>query len=161
TKAFADGAIEELAQASKRIRHCLNQLTDRQIWSRQDEARNSIGNLILHLCGNLRQWAVSSIGGATDIRNPPTDFSERRAIPKSELLQLLDATVKQATDALHSLNVENLMRVRPIQDYQITGLAVIFHTTCHFWGHTQEIISMARSLLGDSYRFFGRSASSH
>src|SRR5690242_6929139 len=117
TKAFAENAVEELNQASKRLRHCLNQLTDEQIWPRQDESRNSIGNLILHLCGNLRQWAVSSIGGAANIRNRPQEFSERRAIPKSEPLQLLDTTVDQATDALHSLTVENLMRIRPIQDY--------------------------------------------
>jgi len=161
TSAIASAASEELAQATKRIHHCLNQLTDDQIWSRPHDSRNSIGNLILHLCGNLRQWVVSAIGGAPDIRNRPEEFSQRQIIPKSDLLNLLDTTVQQATTALNNLTPENLLRIRPIQDFQVTGLTAAFHTTCHFQGHTQEIISMTRTLLGDAYRFFGRSATSH
>ena len=73
----AAAANQELTNAFDRIRHCLGQLSDEQVWQRESEAMNSIGNLILHLCGNVRQWIVSGIGGAKDVRQRPNEFSER------------------------------------------------------------------------------------
>jgi len=73
-----------LTKALDRIKHCLGQLTDEQIWRRESDAMNSIGNLILHLCGNLRQWIVAGIGAEKDVRQRPKEFSERGPIPKAE-----------------------------------------------------------------------------
>ena len=78
----AAAASQELTKALERIKHCLGQLTDEQIWQREAESMNSIGNLILHLCGNLRQWIVAGIGGEQDLRRRPNEFSERGAISK-------------------------------------------------------------------------------
>ena len=75
-------ASHELGQALGKIEHCVNQLTEEQVWWRPDESQNSIGNLILHLRGNLRQWIVSGLGGAKDERNRPLEFSERDSVPK-------------------------------------------------------------------------------
>jgi len=52
-----------------KIKHCLGQLTDEQVWWRPQESMNSIGNLVLHLCGNVCQWIVAGIGGAPDVRD--------------------------------------------------------------------------------------------
>jgi len=160
-KAVTASAANELSAAMNKVQHCLHQLSDEQIWSRENESRNSIGNLILHMSGNLRQWIVSGIGGAKDVRDRPREFAERRLIARAGLLEQLEFTVRQAIDALQSIDAENLMRIRPVQDRQLTGLAAVFNTTCHFWGHTQEIIHMTRTLLGDAYQFKGRSATSH
>ena len=75
-------AAHELDSALLRIKHCLGQLTDDQVWRRSQPSLNSIGNLILHLCGNLRQWIVAGLGGAPDERNRPAEFSERGVVPK-------------------------------------------------------------------------------
>ncbi len=52
--AVGAAAAHKLDSALERIQHCLGQLTDGQVWHRSQPGLNSIGNLILHLCGNLR-----------------------------------------------------------------------------------------------------------
>ena len=152
--AIAAEASDELGQALKRIEHCLKQLTDAQVWWRPDEFQNSIGNLILHLCGNLRQWIVSGLGGAPDERKRPDEFSERGPIPKADVLARLEVVVTESADVLSKLTAEEWLRVRRIQGFEVTGLAALFHTVPHFRGHTQEIIFRTRCLLGRKYEFF-------
>ena len=136
-----------------KIKHCLGQLTDEQVWWRPQEQLNSIGNLILHLSGNVRQWVVAGIGGAADVRERPREFSEREMIPKEELLGRLDAVVSAATAALAKMTAEDLLRVRRIQGFEVSGLKAIFDSVSHFKGHTQEIICLTRMQLGERYRF--------
>src|SRR5437588_11209034 len=93
--AVGSEASAALRDCFELIRHCLDQLTDEQVWQREGEDRNSIGNLILHLCGNVRQWLISGVGGAKDARDRPGEFSERGPIPKSELLKRLEAVVRE------------------------------------------------------------------
>jgi len=149
--AVAEAANQELTKALDRIKHCLGQLTDEQVWQREAESMNSIGNLILHLCGNLRQWIVAGIGGDRDVRQRPKEFSELGPISKTELLRRLDEVVANAHAAL--ARASDLMRTRCIQGFDVNGLEAIFDSVPHFRGHTQEIIHMTRSILGDAYRF--------
>ena len=145
--------IRELEEASKKIRHCVEQLTDDQVWWRAGDSQNSIANLILHLCGNIRQWIVSGIGGAGDVRDRPKEFSQRGPMPRENLLGQLDAAVGEAIGALSRITAADLLAMRPIQGFDVTGLAAIFHTLPHFRGHTQEIVHISRTLLGDRYKF--------
>ena len=87
----------ELTAAQATIKHCLGQLSDDQVWQRPHASMNSIGNLLLHLCGNLRWKFRAVIGGLPDDRDRPREFSERGPIPKAELLRRLDEVVA-ATD---------------------------------------------------------------
>ena len=146
-------AADEMESALDRIEHCLHQLNDDQIWSRTHRSLNSIGNLILHLCGNLRQWIVSGVGGAVDIRNRAAEFTERDAIPKETLLHSLETVVAEAKRTLSGVDAGQLATARTIQGFDVTGIAAIFNSIPHFRGHTQEIIHITRSLLGDAYAF--------
>jgi hypothetical protein len=83
--AVGTAAADELESALERIEHCLEQLNDEQVWVRSQPSLNSIGNLILHLCGNLRQWIVAGVGGSPDVRNRPAEFAERGPVPKEDL----------------------------------------------------------------------------
>jgi len=150
--ALGSAAGNELTSALARIKHCLGQLTDEQVWWRSRPSLNSIGNLILHLCGNVRQWLVAGLGGAADVRNRPAEFAERGPIPRAELLRQLGAVVDEARAALARQTARQLLDVRPIQGWQVTGLAAIFDSVPHFRGHAQEIVHMTRVQLGDAYR---------
>jgi hypothetical protein len=145
-------AAHELESALNRIKHCLGQLNDEQMWRRSQPSLNSIGNLILHLCGNLRQWIVSGVGGASDARNRPAEFAERGPIPKDELMRKLEAVVKEAKGVLAGVDARQLAEDRRIQGFDVTGVAAIFDSIPHFRCHTQEIVHMTRLLLGDAYR---------
>jgi hypothetical protein len=151
--AVGSEAAAEMTNALARIKHCLGQLSDEQVWRRSQPSLNSIGNLILHLCGNLRQWIVSGIGGATDIRNRHDEFAERGPIPKADLVRRLEIVVDEAKQALGRVTALQLLHVRRIQGFDVTGLAAIFDSVPHFRGHTQEIVHMTRSQLGDAYKF--------
>jgi hypothetical protein len=151
--AVGGAAAHELQSALDRIKHCLGQLDDEQVWRRSRPGLNSIGNLILHLCGNLRQWIVAGVGDASDVRNRPAEFAERGPIPKVELMRSLEAIVEEAKRVLAGVDVWRLTEVRRIQGFDVTGVAAVFDSVPHFRGHTQEIVHMTRLLLGDAYRF--------
>ena len=145
-------AGNELASALSRIKHCLEQLNDQQIWWRSQPALNSIGNLVLHLCGNVRQWIIAGIGGAEDVRHRPSEFSERGPIAKAELLRRLESIVDEAKAVLKRVTAEQLVAVRRIQGFNETALTALFNSVPHFRGHTQEIVHMTRLQLGDAYK---------
>src|ERR1700730_7861937 len=107
-------AAHELDSALNRIKHCLGQLNDEQAWRRSQPSLNSIGNLILHLCGNLRQWVVAGVGGASDVRNRPAEVDERGPIPTAELLRRLEMVVEEAKRVLANVDARQLTGVRRI-----------------------------------------------
>ena len=143
----------ELDDALRKIKHCVNQLTDDQVWWRPSESMNSVANLLLHLCGNLRQWIVSGVGGAADVRERQKEFDQRSSTPKTELIQQIESAVADAKMALSGTSAEELLRIRPIQGNDVTGMQAILHSAAHFRGHTQEVVHMTRCQLGDSYEF--------
>jgi hypothetical protein len=147
TQACLDGCLE-------RIGHCLGQLSDQQVWWRPRAEMNSIGNLVLHLTGNVRQWIVAGLGGAPNVRVRPQEFAERGPIPKAEIWRNLTAVVAAANEALSRTDAEQLLAPRRIQGYVVTGLGALFDSVPHFRGHTQEIICLTRLQLGDGYKFF-------
>lgn len=151
--AVGAAAAHELDSALDRIKHCLGQLTDDQVWHRSLPGLNSIGNLILHLCGNLRQWVVAGLGGTPDERNRPAEFAEQESVPKEELVRSLEVVVEEAKRVLAGVDARLLAELRRIQGFDVTGAAAIFDSVPHFRGHTQEIVHMTRLQLGDSYKF--------
>src|SRR5262245_18960627 len=112
----------ELGNALGRIGHCLEQLTDEQVWWRPAAGMNSIGNLLLHLTGNVRQWIVAGLGGAPDERDCPAEFSARGPLPKGDLWRALEETVEEARDALTGRPAGDWLRPRRIQGFEVTGL---------------------------------------
>jgi hypothetical protein len=153
TSAFVDAARKELAEALAKIRHCLAQLTDDDVWWRPNDKMNAIGNLVLHLCGNMRQWIISGVGGAADVRDRPAEFAQRQLIPSAELLKRLVDTVAEADQVIGRVDPANLVHVRKVQYGEPTGAGAIFHSVSHFVGHTQEIIYVTRLRTGEAYKF--------
>jgi hypothetical protein len=152
-QSVGQAAADELADAVSKIKHCLGQLSGEQVWWRPYPALNSIGNLVLHLCGNLRQWVVCGVGGGTDNRDRPKEFSGRGPMPKAELLRQLDEIVGHAQAALVVVTSDHILENRRIQATDPTVISAIFHRVPHFRGHTQEIVPLTRIQLGDDYRF--------
>jgi hypothetical protein len=144
---------DELAQGLDRIRHCLDQLAEEQVWWRPAEGMNSIGNLLLHLAGNVRQWVVAGVGGALDDRYRQGEFDERGPLPKAELLRKLEGTLAEARAAMGRQSADDWQRVRRVQGFEVTGFAAALHSVAHFRGHQQEIVHLTRTQLGDRYRF--------
>ena len=151
--AFRGAMRNEVREGFHRIEHCLRQLDDAQVWWRPAPEMNSIANLMLHLSGNLRQWIVSGVGGAPDVRDRPLEFADRSGRPRAELLETLRSAVRDADDVISRLTAQRLAQPRRIQGFDANMLAAVFSSVAHFRGHTQEIIHMTRARLGEAYRF--------
>jgi len=148
-----EGARGGLAKGLKKIRHCVDQLSDDQVWWRSRPEMNSIANLMLHLAGNLRQWIVSGIGGAPDVRDRPGEFADRSGAPKAKVLAKLEAVIRECDAVLARLGPDDLVARRRIQGFDVTVTGALFDVIPHLQGHVQEIIHMTREQLGDAYQF--------
>ena len=137
-----------------KIERSLELLTDEQIWWRANPQSNSIGNLLLHLSGNVRQWIVCSLGGAPDERDRDSEFAERHMIPREELLARLKQTLSEADAALAKLDVDKLLERHLIQGCDVTALAAIFHVVEHFSMHTGQIILLTKQLTARDMHFY-------
>lgn len=137
-----------------KIERCFEALTDEQIWWRPNEESNSIGNLVLHLSGNLRQWVVCGAGGAGDARNRAQEFAERSMVPREELLDRIRQTVSAADEALARLDLNVLLEQRQIQNCDVTLLDAIFHAVEHFSMHTGQIILLTKMVTGSDLGFY-------
>ena len=154
-RVFFATALEFLGgQYLPKIERCLEQLDDDQIWWRANPETNSIGNLVLHLCGNARQWIVSGLGGQTDNRLRDAEFAQVEVIPVSELVALLRTTLADVEAAISKLDPATILEKRQIQGTEVDVLYAIFHVTEHFSMHTGQIILLTKMLAGKDLRFY-------
>jgi hypothetical protein len=137
-----------------RLRACLESLSDEQIWWRPNAASNSIGNLVLHLNGNMRQWLVASFNSAADLRNRPAEFAEQGPIPRGELISKLGATVDEGAAVLDRLTEAELLAPYQIQGYHVTGLEAIYQVIEHFGLHFGQIAYITKMLRDQDLGFY-------
>ena len=146
-------AIHTLEQALIKIVHCASQLSDKQVWSRPSANMNSVGNLLLHLEGNLRQWVICTIGGKPDSRDRAAEFVASEVVPAAPVLQALTETVAEAKKVIGQLGASQLLERRVVQGFEVSVLGAVWHSVSHFVGHTHQIILLTRLQLGEHYQF--------
>jgi uncharacterized damage-inducible protein DinB len=137
-----------------KIEECLAHLTDEQIWWRPNEQSNSIGNLLLHLAGNARQWIVSGVGGQLDKRERDWEFGQRSGMTRDELRKRLRDTMGEVDNVLATLDQSILLERRKIQSSDRTILEAIFHVTEHFSMHAGQIILLTKLLTAKDMKFY-------
>lgn len=154
-QAFIDKARSLLIEEYlPRIELCLEKLDDEQIWWRPNQQSNSIGNLILHLAGNARQWIVCGVGSEADDRVRQAEFDERSVIPAGKLLALTRRTLEDAEVVLLGIDTSRILEKRRIQGHDVTVLDAIFHVVEHFSMHTGQIIVLTKLLKSVDMEFY-------
>jgi hypothetical protein len=137
-----------------RLRACAEPLSEEQIWWRPNPASNSIGNLILHLNGNVRQWLGASFNRHEDQRNRPAEFAAESGLTPSQLLDRLGVTMNEAAQVLARLTEADLIAPYDIQGYHVTGLEAVYQVVEHFGLHYGQIAYIAKSLTGNDLGFY-------
>jgi uncharacterized damage-inducible protein DinB len=137
-----------------RIRAAVERLTDDQVWWRPNEASNSIGNLMLHLSGNVTQWIVGGVGGQPVTRDRQREFDERTPIPRSELLAALSRAVESAVRILDELDPAVLAERRVIQGMDVTVMHAVYHVVEHFSMHTGQILMLTKMLTAEDLKLY-------
>jgi uncharacterized damage-inducible protein DinB len=137
-----------------KIERCLERLTDDQIWWRPNEQSNSIGNLVLHLCGNARQWIVCGVGGTADSRNRDAEFAQRDVVARGELQALLKKTLGAVDETLGAYDSKRLLEPRTIQGSDVSALEAILHVVEHFAMHTGQILMLTKMVTNTDLEFY-------
>lgn len=136
-----------------RIIRCLKLLSEEEIWWRPNRESNSVGNLALHLQGNVRQWIICGLGGQTDTRDRDREFAETGLVSRRVLLAGLRRTVEEADQVLQGFGSHGLARRFSIQGYNVTGMQVLCHVAEHFAFHAGQIIYITKLKLGKDLKF--------
>jgi uncharacterized damage-inducible protein DinB len=137
-----------------KIERCLEKLSDEEVWWRANEESNSIGNLLLHLAGNARQWIVCGVGGQVDKRARQQEFDERRILSRGELLARIRETLADVDGVLADFDMTGILEPRRIQGCDVTVLDAVFHVVEHFALHTGQIILLTKMLKGVNLKFY-------
>jgi uncharacterized damage-inducible protein DinB len=137
-----------------RIIRCVDELADDDVWWRIDETNNSIGNLMLHLSGNVRQWICGGIGEQENTRDRALEFSERAHIPKEELLKIWETALRDADEVLKNFDTNKLLELRTIQVYEATCLDALSHVVEHFAQHLGQIIFITKLRTKKDLKFY-------
>jgi uncharacterized damage-inducible protein DinB len=151
---FLEFSTRKLDQLLSRIRECVGKLDNEQIWMRHGDHENAVGNLMLHLSGNMRQWIIAGIGGQPDTRVRDEEFAARGGLDKSELMARLDGAATEAISVLKALNPERLLETYQPQKYRVTILEGIYHVVEHFAEHTGQIMFVTKLLTGQDLGFY-------
>jgi len=135
------------------IVRCLQMLSEKEIWWRPNNASNAAGNIVLHLCGNVRQWIISGLGEKPFLRERDKEFSERGPVPRRTLIARLRKTVEEACEVIDRLPAEALVREYKIQGYRASGMVAVLHVYEHFAYHAGQIIFLTKLKHGKDLRF--------
>ena len=136
------------------IRLAVEALPEDGLWWRANDQSNSVGNLLLHLNGNVRQWILGGVGQQPNERNRASEFAARTGPTASELLATLDRTLDEVDRVLGALTPAALLESRAIQGRDTTAMAAIFHVVEHFSQHLGQIILIAKLRAPGAINFY-------
>lgn len=153
---FVAYSLEKIEQMSKQIRECVQGLSEEQIWQRSGDHANSIGNLLLHLSGNIRQWVGHGVGGLADVRERDKEFEARGGRSTAEVLSLFENTVAEATQILQKMPLPRLTERTKPQNRDVAVLEAIYQVVGHLMLHAGQIIFATKQITGKDLGFFSR-----
>ena len=145
---FLSTSSGKLEQMTVFVTKCLARLSDEQVWARGGEHENTVGNLILHLCGNMRQWIMHGVGGAADVRVRDKEFSASSGMSANDLLRLFEETIAEARRVIDALPPEKLLERTTPQGRDVSKLEAIYQVVGHVQQHTGQIILLTKQMCG-------------
>ncbi len=151
---FIDQSIHRIEENTPKIVKCVDALTEEQIWQRPNETSNSIGNMMLHLCGNITQYIVSALGDQPDIRERDKEFSVKGGFSKEELVSKLIDTLNRAISVIRNTDENRQMKIHSVQGFSYSGIGIIIHVTEHYSYHTGQIIFWTKQLTSKDLGFY-------
>jgi len=151
---FIAFSAEKLEQLCGRIEDCLGRLSEEQVWMRNTANENAVGNLVLHLCGNVTQWIGTGVAGRPDQRQRDGEFAARGDVQPAELAARIRAVVEDAAAVIRSLTPERLTERTEVQQYNITVLEAVYHVVEHFSMHAGQILFATKLLTGRDLGYY-------
>ncbi|WP_405210667.1 DinB family protein [Dokdonia sp. Asnod2-E02] len=151
---FKDNAIFRLEENVRMISIALSKVVEEELWTKQNQSLNTLGNQLLHICGNMTQYIVSGLGGNPDERNREEEFNTEDGFTKDELLQRLLLTVQTSTTIIDDATPENLLKKRNVQGFELSGTGIVLHAVEHFSYHTGQIAMQVKLVIDQPLGFY-------
>ncbi|MFX0557048.1 DinB family protein [Maribacter sp. CXY002] len=147
-------ALYRMDESTRMISKSLAEISEDEVWQKPNNSLNSIGNLILHLCGNITQYVVSSLGENEDVRNRNLEFSISNSATKIELLKQLEDTVDTAKRIIFDASEKQLLQLKSVQGFTFSGVGIIMHVVEHYSYHTGQIAFWVKLLRNKDLGFY-------
>lgn len=151
---FKNNASYRLDESLRMIKKSLNNLDEADIWKRPNPSSNSVGNLMLHLCGNISQYMISSLDGRPDNRDRDSEFAVQKGLLKKELLDKLEQVISHSKKVLAASGTKELIRIREVQGFQLSGIGIVMHVVEHLSYHTGQIAYWTKLLKDKDLGFY-------
>lgn len=143
---FKEQITYRMDESMRMVTKAFEELEEEDMWKRFNESSNSIGNLVLHLCGNITQYAIASLGNKEDNRERNKEFTDTGGYTRQELLEKLKNTVEQAKTIIKNCSDSEMMRKREVQGFLFSGIGIAIHVTEHYSYHTGQIAFWTKQL---------------
>lgn len=154
TEELIKQAIYRLEENTPKIKKCLDELTEEEVWKRPNTSSNSVANIIVHLCGNITQYILSSLGNVEDKRERDKEFLIREGLSKKELFEKLNSTIDQAISVIQNIDPDGMLRKRSVQGFDLSAIGIIIHVVEHYSYHTGQIIFWTKLLKDKDLGFY-------
>lgn len=134
-------------ESLSRLVSCLGKLSVEQIWQSPNDNCNSVGNLILHLEGNITQWIMSGLGGLPDHRTRPAEFVGNQGLKKEELIERITRAIQDSVSVVDGLSEGDVMEARNVQVFEEDGIGILIHVIEHTSYHTGQVTLLTKMML--------------
>jgi len=151
---FIDQSVYRIDENTSKIIKCIDLLSEDEIWHKPNASANSIANLIIHICGNIRQYAISSLNYTEDKRERELEFTTNGGLHKEKLLQELNQTIDDAKEAIKNIPEEKLLKTRSVQGFNFSAVGIIIHVTEHYSYHTGQIALITKLIKNQDLGFY-------
>ncbi|MDN5202078.1 DinB family protein [Fulvivirgaceae bacterium BMA10] len=151
---FLSQSVYRMDENTVKIEKCLQELNEEEIWQRPNQSSNSVGNLLLHLCGNITQYIIASLGETEDNRQRDEEFQATGGFSKSVLLEKLVSTVSKANEVIKNASQKNLLQTRSVQGFNFSGIGIVLHVVEHYSYHTGQIAFWIKLLKDKDLGFY-------
>ena len=151
---FKKSSIFRLNEGLRMIKISFQQIDEMQLWQLPFENGMCLGNQILHSCGNMRQYLISSLGNQTDMRNREVEFKRTPEIGKESLLALLEDTVAKSISTINTASVTEYLTPREVQGVSLSGLGAALHAVEHFSYHVGQTAFWVKYMTKQDLGFY-------
>ena len=147
-------SVLRMNENCKRIGICLSKLNEEEVWRRPNPASNTIGNLIIHLSGNISQYILSALGGEEDRRQRSREFSDASGTDSGILLEGHGRIVGRAVEIIGEISEEDALKLRIVQGFSMDGISIIMHVVEHYSYHTGQIAYATKLMKSADLGFY-------
>jgi uncharacterized damage-inducible protein DinB len=151
---FRTQCVLRMNESTDRVLKCLSMIPDDKLWQRPNSQLSSVGNLVLHLRGNISQYIISSLGGMPDVRIRSAEFETTGGHTPKELAEMIKATASEACAIISRCSATELMRMRTVQGFALTGMGVCIHVVEHYSYHTGQIALHTKLMREEDLGFY-------